>query len=86
MARQRYKPSIVSICKIGTVAHNRSFTARELREYVQIKDRKTMLSWLKRNKLISWTATGGPGPERYHPTTKGWRMIEKACASAKEKR
>jgi len=86
MAKGRYKPSVTSICKIGTVAHNRSFTASELREYVQIKDRKTMLSWLKRNKLIGWTATGGPGPERYQPTAKGWRMIEKACASSKGRR
>ena len=86
MAKPRYKPSVTSICKIGTVAHNRSFTARELREYVQIKDRKSMMRWLKRHKLVGWTATGGPGPERWHPTKKGWRMIEKACASPKGRR
>jgi hypothetical protein len=82
----RYKPTPRSICKVGTVAHNRSFTAHELREYVQVADRKQMLRWLKRHKLIAWAATGGPGPERYHPTAKGRRMIEKACRSAKAQR
>ncbi len=88
MAKQkkRYKPTVRQICVIGTLAHNRpSFTMNELRQYIRFDghdyyklDTKQFTAWLKRHGLAR-DAGGGRG--KLYPTSKGWKMIEKACGT-----
>lgn len=82
--RKRYKPSLVSLCKIGTIAHNRPFNARDMREYSQSyqdsKETPQRIKWLLRNKLIQVAdKRHAGGGTTYFPTRKGWNMIERAC-------
>lgn len=83
MARRRYKPSVRAICAIGTLAHNRPFTATEIAQYVGpggLRHRQTHFDaaafarWLKKHGHVRSV----PGRKLY-PTAKGWKMIEKAC-------
>lgn len=82
----RFKPSVRAICAIGTVAHNRAFTARDLVEYAGTSayPKRTgrtgaqLIAWLKKHGHIR--SIGGVDAKRkYYPTAKGWKMIEKAC-------
>ena len=82
--RKRYKPSLVSLCKIGTIAHNRPFNARDMREYSEgyqdTKETPQRIKWLLRNKLIQVAdKRHAGGGATYSPTAKGWKMIERAC-------
>lgn len=88
MARKkRYKPPLQALCKLGTIAHNRPFTTRDLREYTG--EGVQLVRWLKRNKLVRPIASDrdpatGAAAKRQrtyplYPTAKGWNMIEKAC-------
>lgn len=52
MTRKRYKPSVGVICRIGTVAHNRPFTAAELRQYSGTMGGPSMIAWLKKHGHI----------------------------------
>lgn len=85
--KRRFKPSVRAICSLGTLAHNRSFTARELREYSYshpgskgIRLHETM-RWLQKHGHIRH-AERGTG--KWYPTAKGWKMIDAACR-AKDK-
>lgn len=81
MARRRYKPSIGAICKIGTLAHNRSFTAAELRQYSGHNwGGPSLITWLKKHGHIMRV---GDGRGKLYPTKKGWKMIDKACGRRK---
>lgn len=85
MPRKRYKPSVGVICKIGTIAHNRPFTAKELREYSGSMGDTRMINWLRKHGHImatgyqSGAGTGSRGSRSFYPTPKGWKMIEAAC-------
>lgn len=74
MPRRRYKPAVGVICKIGTVAHNRPFTAKELREYSGSMGDARMIKWLRKHGHIRSVGGG-----KLYPTAKGWKMIESAC-------
>jgi len=79
MARKRYKPSVGAICKIGTLAHNRQFTAAELREYSgRSYGGPQLISWLRKHGHIETVGRG-----KLYPTAKGWKMIESACTKRK---
>lgn len=78
MKRKAFKPSLRSLCAIGTVAHNRAFRPAELKQYLRFEENVEpikVVNWLKRNKLVGEAERG-----RYWPTAKGWKMIERACA------
>jgi len=72
MARRKYVPPLSSICKVGTVAHNRPFTAKELAQYTGASSR--LVRWLKSHGHVR-SVEG----RKLYPTAKGWNMIEKAC-------
>lgn len=75
MSRTRFKPSVGVICKIGTLAHNRSFTAAELRQYSGHDwGGPKLISWLRKHGHIKTVERG-----KLYPTAKGWKMIERAC-------
>jgi hypothetical protein len=57
--------------KIGTLAHNRSFTAREISEYTRFNG-STIILLLVRRGLIARTEHKGS----YYPTPTGWDWIE----------
>lgn len=61
------------LCKLGTLAHNRSFSPRDVSEYVGV-DGAAAVKKLRRLHLVEATGRG-----RYYPTTKGWDAIERAC-------
>lgn len=78
--KKRYKPSLQSLCEIGTIAHNRPFNARDMREYSHSDDDAQevpmRIKWLIKHKLIQPVDKG----RTYFPTAKGWKMIERACS------
>lgn len=79
--RARFKPSVPAICVLGTLAHNRAFTTREIVEYTRwdrpgiARTAAQTMRWMRRLKLVR------PGDRKgtWYPTGKGWNMIEKAC-------
>ena len=82
--RVRFKPSLRSICVIGTIAHNKAFTAREVTEYLGFDFGRGRVSPVNGADVTRWLKKHGhirPGDRKgtWYPTAKGWRMIEKAC-------
>lgn len=77
---KRYKPSVRAICSIGTLAHNRSFTASEIWQYLRYEpagrgfNTSRFVRWLRKHGHVR-TVEG----RKLYPTPKGWKMIEKAC-------
>lgn len=65
------------LCKLGTLAHNRSFSARDVQEYVGV-DGQAAVKRLSRAKLVRRVGRG-----LYYPTPAGWNAIERACAGVK---
>jgi Mn-dependent DtxR family transcriptional regulator len=61
------------LCKIGTLAHNKDFTARDISEYVGV-DGSAAVRKMKKHGLLKSVSRG-----RYYPTPKGWRTVEGAC-------
>lgn len=57
---------------LGTVAHNRPFTIRELSEYVGFNAR----SFVKRLERVGMLQVVEVAPVRYYPTPQGWERIE----------
>ena len=79
MARKKRNAAkhLTTLCKIGTVAHNRPFKKRELLEYGGFGSSVTYLKrkgWLKK-------VPGG-----LYPTAQGWRAVELACAFRRGKK
>jgi hypothetical protein len=66
---------------IGTVAHNRPFTVRDLSEYVGFDASSYIRGWKKR-KLLESVGSDDVGRGRreklYFPTSDMWLMIEGA--------
>jgi hypothetical protein len=61
---------------IGTLAHNRHFSAREITEYTRFDLRfngPTAIKWLCAHGYITRVARGF-----YYPTSSGWSWIESA--------
>lgn len=62
---------------IGTLAHNRSFTIADVREYTAYdrpeisRNAGKLVRMLRRNGLLHRAGRG-----RYYPTSKGWAWIE----------
>lgn len=80
MPRKRYKPSVGAICKIGTLAHNRSFTAAEMRQYSGSNfGGPRLITWLRKHGHIKTVSRG-----KLYPTAKGWKMIESACTKRRK--
>ncbi len=63
----------VLLCKLGTLAHNRPFTPRDVTEYTGV-DGSAAVKKLRRLQYVTRTDRG-----RYFPTAKGWDAIERAC-------
>jgi len=61
------------LCRVGTVAHNKDFTIRDLSEYLG-KDAGPMVRSMVARGMAEQTTRG-----RYFPTKTGWRDIENAC-------
>jgi DNA-binding MarR family transcriptional regulator len=57
---------------LGTLAHNRPFSARDVTEYVGINGANAVRR-LVRKGLVTRVPGG------YFPTPKGWEAIEQAC-------
>lgn len=62
------------ICAIGTLAHNRSFSIRDLTEYTGV-DASALVRRMTRAGQLSRVSRG-----QYFPTSAGWNLIEVACA------
>ena len=58
---------------VGTLAHNRSFSPRDVQEYTGRNGQKTV-KWLVEVGLLKRVAVG-----RYYPTSKGWAWIDSAA-------
>lgn len=76
MAKRNSARVMKTLCKLGTVAHNRQFTPRDLYEY---GGSRAALTYLRRNGFVT-------GKNKLFPTKKGWRAVELACALTKESR
>jgi hypothetical protein len=61
------------LCKLGTLAHNRTFSALDVSEYVGV-DGAAAVKKLTRLHLVKKV-----GARFYYPTAKGWDAIERAC-------
>lgn len=57
---------------IGTLAHNRTFTAREITEYTRYVDGTAVIRLLLRHGYIERTETRG----HYYPTSAGRQWID----------
>lgn len=79
---KRFKPTPRVLCNIGTLAHNRSFTTKEVRQYVGPQGSQ-LVTWLKKHKHIARSADGKTS---FYPTKRGWKMVEKACGASPRKR
>lgn len=77
MAAAKFKPTVKVLCKLGTVAHNQPFNARDLAQYAEIplSSASRHIGWLIKYRLIR-----PAGAAAYFPTRKGWNMITRACA------
>jgi hypothetical protein len=75
-AKKRVRITDYDLCRVGTVAHNRAFTTRDLSEYLR-KDAKAMVRRMIREKMLTRAGRG-----KYFPTKRGWRDIENACEGA----
>lgn len=73
MARRRSRISIMPLCKIGTLAHNRDFTPSEYEQYTGAP--ATQVQSLFRRGVLRRTGRG-----RYYPTARGWNIVERACS------
>jgi hypothetical protein len=71
--RVRRRVALRTVCKLGTIAHNRPFSARDFYDYVGRVGRVDIHA-LQRRGIIKKT-----GPNTYYPTAKGWNAIERAC-------
>jgi predicted transcriptional regulator len=80
MPKKKVRISDYDLCRVGTVAHNRDFSARDLSEYLG-KDTGPMLRRMLREGIVSSVSRG-----RYYPTKKGWRNIENACEGVSQRR
>lgn len=60
---------------IGTLAHNRSFTGRELYEYTEGAASVSVVRGLVRRGILRAVEKGPP--TRYYPTPKGWAWVER---------
>lgn len=65
-----------ALIAIGTVAHNRPFTARDLSEYVGFDASGYVRGWLKRGLLVRVGSDGRMA--LYYPQHTLWMMVEGA--------
>lgn len=77
MASKKIRTSTLARA-IGTLAHNRSFTGRELYEYTEGRVSVSYVRGLVKRGILR-VAEKGP-PTRYYPTVAGWQYIEHAAA------
>jgi hypothetical protein len=68
------------LCRVGTVAHNRAFSTRDLSEYLG-KDAGPMVRRMRREGMLTKASA-----RTYYPTKKGWRDIENACEGVQHSR
>lgn len=82
-AMSRFKPSLTSLCKLGTIAHNRPFTRQDVRDVAttgrDARAADALIKWLVKHKLVE-VVSGTPRARTYFPTAKGWKMVTQACA------
>lgn len=71
-SRARGAQATRTLCKLGTLAHNRAFTVRDVQDY---GGSSADVALFKRR---GWLRKGDARGELY-PTKKGWRAIEIAC-------
>jgi hypothetical protein len=71
--RSKVRISDYDLCRVGTLAHNRDFSRRELSEYLR-RDASPMFKRMVKEGMLERVGRG-----RYFPTEQGWRNIENAC-------
>lgn len=78
----QFKPSLTSLCKLGTIAHNRPFTRQDVRDAAttgrDVRAADALIAWLVKHKLAE-VVRGTPRNRAYFPTEKGWKMVTQAC-------
>jgi predicted transcriptional regulator len=69
------------LCTLGTLAHNRSFKPREIREYLRFEPGGHAIAPTKIIRRLKKHGLIEKGDERgtYYPTSKGWTTIERSC-------
>lgn len=72
MARRSVAVSSRSLCKLGTLAHNKSFTVRDFVDYTGSS--RAQVDAMVRRGVLRRVDRG-----RLYPTPKGWNVIERAC-------
>lgn len=79
MARKKRNAAkhLATLCKIGTVAHNRAFKRRELLEF---GGHDSSVTYLKRKGWLKKVPGG------LYPTAQGWRAVELACRLQRRKK
>lgn len=60
------------ICKLGTIAHNRDFSSADFSEYAE--QPLSTLRALQRRGIVKKV-----GGDKYYPTPRGWKAIDRAC-------
>ena len=81
MSRRKTPVRLRAVCIIGTLAHNRDFSAQDFREYASIAHPHDRVSNPDRalRSLIKRGVIERSGRGRYYPTSKGWSIIERSC-------
>jgi hypothetical protein len=75
---RKRRVDLSALCMIGTLAHNRSFTAKDYAEYLRFADRggrhPPPISTLVTRGVIKRVGRG-----QFYPTPQGWKVIERSC-------
>jgi len=69
---RNFKLNLNTVCKLGTIAHNRDFSANDFTAYTGAPS--SHLSVLMRRGIVKRVRAG-----RYYPTARGWDVIERSC-------
>lgn len=69
---RKIKLSLRTVCKLGTIAHNKDFSPNDFTSYTGAPSHH--LAVLMRRGIVKRV-----GPGRYYPTAKGWNVIERSC-------
>lgn len=68
-----FKVSLRTVCKLGTIAHNKDFSRNDFTEYTRASS--TQLAALMKRGIVKHVRAG-----RFYPTARGWNVIERACS------
>lgn len=89
MSRRKAAVPLRAVCILGTLAHNRSFSVREFREYYRESVNRGQAPAVNPDRLFRALRRRGVITKRgsgYYPTSKGWNAIERSCRIASNRR